>query len=48
MHINIKEAIHNHRILSIHNALKKYKKISKKDKILFDNKYVFCYMKTIR
>ncbi|WP_039761943.1 hypothetical protein, partial [Bartonella queenslandensis] len=30
-----------------HNGFKKYKKIQKnikKDKILFDNKYVFCYI----
>ncbi len=31
-------------ILSIHNASKKIQKNIKKDKILFDNKYVFCYI----
>ncbi len=30
--MNIKEAINKHKILSIHNVFKKYKKISKKIK----------------
>ncbi|WP_375706530.1 hypothetical protein, partial [Bartonella sp. AA33NXGY] len=41
---NIKEAINKHKILSIHNVFKKIRKNIKKDKILFDNKYVFCYI----
>ncbi len=31
-------------ITLIHNAFKKIRKNIKKDKILFDNKYVFCYI----
>ncbi len=43
--MNIKEAINRHKILSIHNVLKNKKKYQK-DRILFDNKYVFCYIST--
>ncbi len=33
-------------ITLIHNAIKKIQKNIKKDKILFDNKYLFCYINT--